>query len=355
MLSVSAPIPVIILNWNGVDDTCRCLNHLLASEGVEIRAIVIDNGSDQASDFETLEVRFGHDPRVELRRNHSNLGFASGMNQALESLLEEGRCNPNDTQSEYVALLNNDAFVEPGWLAALVHRAHASKAGAVASCMLRYDSPELLDNAGHLFLNTGEVLPRGTMKPAVQYDEVAEVAGACGGACLLKLEMLDQIGLYDPFYFTGYEDAELGLRALLAGWPQVYEPKARVWHKIGASIDKIRDLDYAVTLQINVHYAYFKLMPMSVVLINAPWVALKTVALLFIPVVRRRWRLARVHWLATWRSIGLIGVFWQARKHVPKRSVSLRVILTHQSFFLTHYLGYFNRFFRRGEPTVFER
>ena len=355
---MTPPIPVIVLNWNGVDDTCRCLQHLLASEGVAVRAIVIDNGSDQPSEFETLKARFGDDPRVELRANRLNLGFARGMNQALQALMDERERASNDapsSQLDYVALLNNDAFVEPQWLAALVHRAKISGAGAVASCMLRDDEPSVLDNAGHVFLNTGEVLPRGSRAPADAYSKSAEVRGVCAGACLLKLDMLKAIGLFDPFYGTGYEDAELGLRAMLAGWRQVYEPKAKVRHKIGASIDQIRDLDYAVGLQTNIHYAYFKLMPKTVMLANGPWLVLKTLALLFVPPMMGRWRLAKVHWLAAWRSLKLVPAFVKARKSRPQQVMSSRQILSHQTFFFGRYWHYFNRYVRRGERTIFER
>ena len=73
--------------------------------------------------------------------------------------------------------------------------------------------------------------------------------------------MLEEIGLFDEFFSTGYEDAELGLRAMLAGYTQIFAPEAVVRHRIGASIDKIRDRRYAVRLQVNINYTYLKLMP----------------------------------------------------------------------------------------------
>jgi len=348
-------IPVIILNWNGLDDTSRCLDHLLASEGVSFRAVVVDNGSDQRVDFEMLKARYGKDSRVELQANPTNLGFAAGMNKVLQSILDERQKSPKSHHPEYVALLNNDAFVEPDWLAALLARAQSSGAGAVASCMLRDDCPELLDNAGHIFLNTGEVLPRGSMSAVTHYQQQAEIAGACGGACLLRLDMLEEIGLFDLFYSTGYEDAELGLRAMLAGWRQVYEPSARVRHKIGASIDKIRDLKYAVTLQINIYYAYFKLMPLSVMVLNLPWMMIKTLGLLFVPLLTGRWRLAKVQWIATYRCVLEIPTFIKARRLHPKSALTCSEILKKQKFFARRYANYFIRFVWRGEPTIFER
>lgn len=343
------PVPVIVLNWNGVDDTVACIEHLLASEGVDFRVILVDNGSD-GDDYKQLTVRYATNPLVDLRRNPENLGFARGMNRILAGLLELAPERPR-----YVALLNNDAFPETGWLAALVEMAETTGAGAVASCMLRHDNPEILDNAGHVFLNTGEVLPRGSAEPAQDYGESAEVEGSCGGACLLRLDMLGDIGLFDEFYSTGYEDAELGLRAWLAGYRQVYQPAARIRHKVGASIDKIRDLDYAVTLQVNIHFAYFKLMPAAVIAWNLPWILLKTLAMLAVPALTGRWRLLKVQRLALARTASRWPAIRRARKSGPDVRIKRREILRRQEFFAGRYWRYFRRFVIGREKTIFER
>ena len=342
-------VPVIVLNWNGVDDTIECIDHLLGSQRVDFRVILVDNASTGA-DFEILNERYSQHPLVELRRNDHNLGFARGVNCILRELLQAGAHRPR-----YVALLNNDAFVEPDWLMKLVAMADISGAGSVASRMLRFDAPELLDNAGHVFLNTGEVLPRGSAEPAEQYGDSAEIQGSCGGACLLRLDMLDDIGLFDEFYSTGYEDAELGLRAWLAGYRQIYQPAAKVRHKVGASIDKIRDLDYAVTLQVNIHYAYFKLMPAAVILWNLPWIILKTLGMLIVPAMTGRWRLLRVQWLALRLSIRQWRFIHKARAGRPSPRISWRRILNGQEFFVRRYWGYFRRFVWARNKTIFER
>ena len=343
------PVPVVVLNWNGIEDTFRCVEHLLASRGVAFRAIVVDNGS-AGDDYARLTERFGNDPRVELRRNARNLGFARGVNRVLAELLEDESERP-----EYVALLNNDAFPEPDWLANLLEAAARTGAGAVTSCMLRDDAPALLDNAGHMFLNTGEVLPRGAGQPAARFGEEAEVAGVCGGACLLRLDMLADIGLFDEFYTTGYEDAELGLRAMRAGYRQVYQPRARVRHKIGASIDKIRDMDFAVVLQVNINYAYFKLMPWAVILWNLPWILVKQLAMLLVPALTGRWRLLRVQWNALVRAFRIAPRTLRARRQAGPRRLSAFALARRQSFFLPVYARYFRRFVLGRQQTIFER
>ena len=129
----SGDIPVLILNWNGVGDTIECIDALLQTAGVGFRVILVDNGSE-GDDFERLSRRYASDRRVEGRRNEQNLGFARGVNAVLRALLAE-----SDSRPEFVALLNNDAIPEPGWLAALVSVAGSTGAGAVASKMIRHD------------------------------------------------------------------------------------------------------------------------------------------------------------------------------------------------------------------------
>lgn len=345
-----APIPVIVLNWNGFEDTIECVDALLAGDGVDFRVVLVDNGSS-GDDFERLRARYASLEHIELRRNPENLGFARGVNTVLRELLV---LRP-DARPEFVALLNNDAIPEPGWLAALADVAGSTGAGAVASKMIRHDDPNKLDNAGHVFLNTGEVLPRGAGQRPEDWAEIAPVAGVCGGACLLRCAMLDDIGIFDEFFGTGYEDAELGLRAMLAGHRQVFAPRAVVRHRIGASIDKIRDLSYAVQLQVNINYTYAKLVPWPVMVWNLPWILLKNAALLTLPLLIGRWRLLKVQWLAFGRSVRCLPAMLRARRKFARRRLSAVDVIRRQEFFARLYGGYFRRFVLGGKPTIFER
>ncbi|MDT8450934.1 MAG: glycosyltransferase family 2 protein [Wenzhouxiangellaceae bacterium] len=345
----AVPIPVLILNWNGLADTIECVDALLKSENADFHVVLVDNGSE-GDDFGRLAERYADDARIEVRSNEENLGFARGMNLLLQEILDMTEDRP-----EYVALLNNDAVPETDWLAALVEAAAKTGAGSVASRMIRHDDPDRLDNAGHVFLNTGEVLPRGTNRPPAEYDQPAEVAGACAGACLYRTDMLADIGLFDGFFDTGYEDAELGLRAMLAGYRQVYAPEAIVRHRIGASIDKIRDRRYAVRLQVNINYTYLKLMPAAVMAWNAPWIALKSVAMLVVPLLTLRWRLLGVQAVALVQTLGVVETAFRARRRMAKRRLPVREIIRRQEFFARRYREYFRRFVLGRRPTVFER
>src|SRR5687767_3982634 len=100
-------VRVVVLNFNGGELVLRCIDHLVKSawpaEALEI--VLVDNASTDGSD---RVVEAAH-PEVTVMRNHANLGFP-GNNVAMRDL----------ARVDYVALINNDAFVEPGWLAPLV-------------------------------------------------------------------------------------------------------------------------------------------------------------------------------------------------------------------------------------------
>ena len=105
MVSDTTPrVRVVVVNWNGGDMVVRCVEHLLATEwpATHLRIVVVDNGSADGS-AEVLEQRF---PAIEVRRTHANLGFAGGCNAGMRDI--DG--------VDAVALINSDAFVEPGWL-----------------------------------------------------------------------------------------------------------------------------------------------------------------------------------------------------------------------------------------------
>jgi GT2 family glycosyltransferase len=341
-------IPVIVLNWNGLDDTIECVDALLRMEHPDFRIILVDNGSEP-DQSEALIHRYGGVAGVEVRRNDSNLGFTRGVNRELQGLVDaEG--------IEFVALLNNDAVPTEGWLSALEHCARARGAGLVASRMLRYENDKLLDNAGHQLLITGEILPRGSGKPAAGFSKPATIVGACAGAALISRTLLREVGLFDLYFQTGYEDAELGLRALMAGYPTVYCPEAIVRHKISRSVDRIRDRAFAIKLQQDITYTWFKLAPTGLLLMSFPLVALKLALILLLAFVSQRSRLFSVQWTA-FRESFLERSRLRRARHDARwlRRCTSWTLLRYQLGSVFAYIDYVRRYVIRRQATVFER
>lgn len=207
-------VAVIILNWNGRRYLEGCLCSVLAQTHSAHEVILVDNGSTDGS-AEWVSATF---PQIRLMRNRTNHGFAAANNQAIRA-----------TDADYVALLNNDTVVEPGWLQALVTAMEAAPAvGMCASRMLLASQPEIVDSAGIAVDRAG--LAWGITGAAADLERPFPVFGASGGAALYRRAMLNEIGLFDEDFFAYLEDVDLAWRARWAGWEAAYVPEAVVYH-----------------------------------------------------------------------------------------------------------------------------
>ena len=190
--------------------------------------IVVDNGSTDGS-VEMLEREFGKDERLRLRTiaNAENRGFCVANNQGIAA-----------AHGDFVALLNNDAEAGLGWLSSLYAVFKDSPdVGMAASKILVFEDPRRIDKAGHLIYPDGQNRGRGSGElDSGQFDTLEEVLWPDGCAAMYRREMLDSIGGFDEDFFAYADDAELGLRARIAGWKCLYAPGAVVRHHRGATL-----------------------------------------------------------------------------------------------------------------------
>lgn len=221
-------ISVVVVNWNRKDLLRACLDSLAAQTFTNFEIIVVDNGSDDGSAAMVREYPLP----VRLIENRENKGFCAANNQGFAV-----------SQSEYVALLNNDAEADPGWLDAMLKAIQIkpdvgeSDIGMVASKILVWEDPRIIDKCGHLIYPDGQ--NRGRGHGAVdrgQFDRQEEVLWPDGCAALYRRAMLDEVGGFDEEFFAYADDAELGLRARIAGWSCLYAPGAVVRHHRGATL-----------------------------------------------------------------------------------------------------------------------
>ena len=344
-------IPILVLNWNNASDTLACLTSLQQLVGPSFQVWVLDNGSD-ADDLSQLKSAFPDDNRFTLLTHPTNLGFTQGVNYLLETLVL-----PQDYK--YVALLNNDTEVEPQWLEALLAEAETTSAGMVASKMINFFDRDHLDNVGHFILNTGEILPLGHDEPSSTYTQPMTNMGACAGAALYRVDMLRDIGIFDTFFNTGYEDAELGLRATLTGYHCRFAPKAIVYHKISRSINKIRDYKYTLKIQIDVFYTAMKCWPRPNLIINMPFFAAKIVLISIMNLIFGRWKfmLVLIHALKNVLFIQnrLIRTQRQHFQSIRKNKLPWWQFQHKLTFFLTFDMQRFYKYIWKREKMVFEK
>lgn len=245
-----------------------CLVSLLGQEGVRFEIIVVDNGSsDGSADMVREEFGDSHTP-VRLILNRQNGGFCAANNQGIRAAC-----------GEFVALLNNDAEAGPGWLRAL-ERAFEGRpdAGMAASKILVYEDPRRIDKAGHLIYPDGQNRGRGSgALDEGQYERLEECLWPDGCAAMYRKEMLDRIGGFDEDFFAYGDDAELGLRARIAGWRCLYAPDAVVRHHRGATLG-LQSARRLELIERNRVLLAAKLFPWSLLWLNGAFYLVRIVA-----------------------------------------------------------------------------
>ena len=218
-------VSVIVLNYNGAGVIDACLRTLRAQSYGDFEIVVVDNASSDGS----LAIVRAIYPEAKVMALNENLGFCRANNLAIEA-----------TESEYVALLNNDTEVEPGWLQALVDALDSDPAaGFCASRMIRIDDRKSLDSAGDIFYSHGVAAKRGEGRPAVEYATTDYVFGACAGAALYRRSLFDAVGTFDANFESMDEDVDLSFRAQLGSFKCRYVPTAIVYHHVGAAFNRV--------------------------------------------------------------------------------------------------------------------
>jgi GT2 family glycosyltransferase len=253
---------VIVVNWNRKELLRACLESLRTQAGVAFETIVVDIGSTDGSPEVARE--FG----AVVIRNETNRGFCAANNQGIAA-----------ARGEFVALLNNDAEAAPGWLAALCTAcSRGPEVGMAASKVLVWEDPRRIDKVGHLIFPDGQNRGRGAgALDRGQFDREEEVLWPDGCAAMYRKSMLDRIGGFDEDFFAYGDDAELGLRARIAGWKCVYAPEAVVRHHRGSTLGKgsARRLEL---IERNRVLLALKLFPWSLLWLNPLYFAMRVAA-----------------------------------------------------------------------------
>ena len=227
LFSKKIGVVVVVVNWNRKELLRACLTSLSRQTHGSFEVVVVDNGSRDGSPELVEEMAKTYPVPLKLTVNSTNMGFCAANNQGMFS-----------TDAEMVALLNNDAEAEPGWLAALERVIReAEDIGMAASKVLVWEDPTRIDKCGHLMFPDGQNRGRGSgQTDHGQFDRTEEVLWPDGCAAMYRRAMLEDVGGFDEDFFAYADDAELGLRARWAGWRCLYTSDAVVRHHRGATL-----------------------------------------------------------------------------------------------------------------------
>ena len=225
-------ISVILVSYNTIETTKTALDHLFSSlHHFEMEVTIIDNASKDHS----VEILRDEYPQIRLIENKINVGFGRANNQALPFI-----------ESRYVLLLNTDAFVEPDTIAKTVQYMDANpKCGILGVKLLGRDgelqpSCRFFPTPWNIFLNrTGlnRIFKLTKMVDDMSWDHatVRDCDWVPGCYYLVRKEVIDQVGLFDPRYFLYSEEMDHCFAAKKAGWHVTYFPYTSVVHIGGES------------------------------------------------------------------------------------------------------------------------
>ena len=306
-------VAVVIVNWNGERFLERCLSALLAQTVAPHEIILVDNASTDASP--DIARCF---PSVRLLVQNENLGFARGNNLAIEAVSAE---------SQWVVLLNPDAFVEPHWLEALLAAAQANPSvDFFGSKLVTAADTAVLDGAGDAYHVSGLVWRMGHGAPVSLLPEpVREVFSPCAAAAMYRRSALLEVGGFDEDYFCYSEDVDLGFRLRLAGYRCLYVPSSVAQH-VGSGTTGGQHSDFAVYHgHRNLVWTYVKNMPGVLFWLFLPLhLAMNLVALVLFTLRGQ----GGVIFRAKWDAVLDLPKMWAKRQQVQKnRRVSWRAIL----------------------------
>jgi GT2 family glycosyltransferase len=217
---------VVILNWNRKADTLECIGSLMDMDYPNFRILVVDNGSSDGS-VEDLKANF---PSLELVVNEVNLGVAEGRNVGIQHALENG--------TDFVALLDSDTVVEPCLLSKLVEVGEADpEVGMVVPKIYSYWERDRIASAGsrRRWFPPGRISIIGLdKKDSADYNQQRELDYATGCALLVKRDVFEKVGMFDPVYAYGWDDYDFCEQVTRGGYKIIYVPNAKLWHKVAS-------------------------------------------------------------------------------------------------------------------------
>ncbi len=249
-------VSIVIPNYNGIRFIKNCLLSLEKQTENQFDIIIVDNASTDGS-VELIKQEFSPAKLLELDKNY---GFCKAVNEGIKL-----------SNTKYVILLNNDTVVQESFVEELVRAIEQSD--NIFSCsakMLQLYDKELIDDAGDFYCALGWAFARGKSKPATEYNENSQIFAACAGAAIYRRAVFEQIGYFDEEHFAYLEDIDIGYRARIFGYKNLYAANAIVYHA-GSGVSGSRHNEFKVKLASkNSIYLIHKNMPILQIILNLP-------------------------------------------------------------------------------------
>lgn len=227
-----ARIGIIVLNYNGKEDTVDCLKSLCACSLKPDLVLVVDNGSSDGS-REELPAIFGTVPNIRFLFLPDNLGYAGGNNRGIETLMNEGHI-------DVVMLLNNDTIVDPDFLLPIIEEVDKDPVRHIITPKILFPDRKTLWSTGERVFFPLLISSSRQGKPDTpENSRKRNINSVTGCAMIVKKEVFKKIGLLDENYFAYVEELDFCKRAGDAGFRFSYCPESVVIHRVARSLGSL--------------------------------------------------------------------------------------------------------------------
>lgn len=313
-------IGIIIVNYKDYAKRflADCIDSLRKQEGENLdwQLYIIDNSSSP----ETLEYLKKQAPEAKIiPRSDGNYSAANKI--GIEQAIKDG--------CEYFIIANMDVIFYKNWLSELVKAVNSNeKIGIAQSKIMLWPEKDKINSIGNIIHFLGFGFTQGykekETKKLIEIKETKEINGyASGCSMIIKREVIEEIGNYNPEYYMYHDDVELGWRAKLAGYKIALAPKSIVYHKYEFN----RSVCMLYYMERNRYIAIFSFYKLPTILLTLPPLIIMDIGMLAYSIING--------WFSTKLKIYLYFLqlkswqhIFQARRQVKKfRQVSDRVII----------------------------
>lgn len=218
---LSPLVHIVVLNWNGSEDTIKCINSLKQLDYSNFEIVVVDNGSVDDSVAVLSQIH-----KITLITNSDNLGFTGGNNVAIRRAMELG--------AEYVWLVNSDVTVSSDCLSKMIAVAEKDpQIGLISPIIYFAEKPQRPQYCvGVLDYPYYDIRESFDLSAArrLQADHPERIM-LWGTALLIRRETIKTIGFLDDYFFAYFEDFDYCVRSLKANFKNIAVFDASVWHE----------------------------------------------------------------------------------------------------------------------------
>lgn len=224
MVKDCGSVAIVIVNYNGFEDTMECISSLRKISYPNYKIYVIDNASSKPPRPETEIYIKENSEYIQL---DTNIGFSGGNNVGIKKALEE--------KFDFVLLLNNDTVVSEDFLDTLLDKYNTRKTGLLTCKTYYYDNQDKPWYCGGEFNFETGLCRHYTVEENGDTGCDEEVTFASGCIMLLNQSVIRKVGLMSEDYFLYCEDTDYCVRVLNAGFRILYTPQTHIYHKVSAS------------------------------------------------------------------------------------------------------------------------